>query len=101
PITTPKKRADAQHVYHLYVIASGRRDALMRHLAEHQIGCAVHYPTPVHRQSGYADRVILPPGGLSATEPVSQQNLTLPLYPELKDSEVDRVIATVCEFFAR
>jgi dTDP-4-amino-4,6-dideoxygalactose transaminase len=101
PVTAPKEREDAQHVYHLYVIASGRRDALMRHLAEHQIGCAIHYPTPVHRQHGYADRIILPPGGLPVTERVCQQILSLPIYPELSDSEVDSVIATIRGFFAR
>jgi dTDP-4-amino-4,6-dideoxygalactose transaminase len=101
PVTTPKERADAQHVYHLYVITSGRRDDLMAYLAEHQIGCAVHYPTPVHKQRGYADRVILPVGGLPVTERVCQQILSLPLYPELSDSEVDCVIATIRGFFAR
>jgi dTDP-4-amino-4,6-dideoxygalactose transaminase len=101
PVTTPKERAYAQHVYHLYVIASGRRDALMRYLAEHQIGCAVHYPAPVHRQHGYADRAILPPGGLPVTERICQQILSLPIYPELSDSEVDSVIATIRGFFAR
>jgi dTDP-4-amino-4,6-dideoxygalactose transaminase len=101
PVTAPKERAGAQHVYHLYVITSERRDALMQHLAERQIGCAVHYPTPVHRQYGYADRVILPPSGLPVTERVCQQILSLPLYPELSDSDVDSVIATIRGFFAR
>jgi dTDP-4-amino-4,6-dideoxygalactose transaminase len=101
PVATPKERADAQHVYHLYVITSGQRDALMGHLAEHQIGCAVHYPTPVHKQHGYADRAILPPGGLPMTERACQQILSLPLYAELSDADVDRVIATVREFFTR
>jgi dTDP-4-amino-4,6-dideoxygalactose transaminase len=101
PVTTPQERADAQHAYHLYVITGGQRDALMRHLAERQIGCAVHYPTPVHRQHGYADRVILPPGGLPVTERICQQILSLPIYPELSDSDVDSVIAAVRGFFAR
>jgi dTDP-4-amino-4,6-dideoxygalactose transaminase len=101
PVTAPKERADARHVFHLYVITGGRRDALMRHLAEHQIGCAVHYPIPVHGQHGYADRVILPPGGLPVTERVCQQILSLPLYPELSNSDVDSVIAAIRGFFAR
>jgi dTDP-4-amino-4,6-dideoxygalactose transaminase len=101
PITTPKERAGAQHVYHLYVVACLQRDALMEHLTEHHIGCAIHYPIPVHRQHGYAERVILPPGGLPVTERICQQILSLPLYPELNDADVDRVIATIRGLFAR
>ncbi len=101
PLATPKERADTQHAYHLYVVACLQRDALMAYLAEHQIGCAVHYPTPVHRQHGYADRVILPPGGLPMTERICQQILSLPIYPELSDSDVDHVIAAVRSFFVR
>jgi dTDP-4-amino-4,6-dideoxygalactose transaminase len=101
PLATPKERADAQHVYHLYVVACVQRDALMAYFAERQIGCAVHYPVPVHHQCGYAERAIVPPGGLPVTERVCRQILSLPLYPELSDSDVDSVIATIRGFFAR
>jgi dTDP-4-amino-4,6-dideoxygalactose transaminase len=100
PITVPKQREGTQHVYHLYVIACPDRDALMAHLGKHQIGCAVHYPVPVHRQHGYAERVTLPLGGLPVTEHVSQKILSLPLYPELSDADVDSVIATIRGFFS-
>jgi dTDP-4-amino-4,6-dideoxygalactose transaminase len=101
PIKTPKERAEAQHAHHLYVIGCRRRDALMAHLAEHQVGSAIHYPIPVHRQPGYAERVVLPAKGLPKTERVCQQILSLPIYPELSDADVERVIATVRGFFAR
>jgi dTDP-4-amino-4,6-dideoxygalactose transaminase len=101
PITTPKQRAGTQHVYHLYVVAYTQRDALMAHLNEHQVGCAIHYPAPVHRQRGYAERVILPASGLPMTDRICQQILSLPLYPELSDADVDRVIETMRNFFAR
>jgi dTDP-4-amino-4,6-dideoxygalactose transaminase len=101
PITTPKQRNAAQHVYHLYVVTCVPRDALMAHLTEHQIGCAIHYPIPVHNQHGYAERVVASPGGLPVTERVCQQILSLPLYPELSDADVDSVIAAVRGFFAR
>src|SRR5262249_259163 len=95
PLTTPKERAGAQHVYHLSVIVCMQRDALMAYLAEHQIGCAIHYSVPVHRQHGYAERIIVPPAGLPVTERVCQQILSLPLYPELSDADVDSVIGTI------
>jgi dTDP-4-amino-4,6-dideoxygalactose transaminase len=101
PIAIPKERAGAQHVYHLYVIASTQRDALMTYLAEQKIGCAIHYPLPVHRQTGYAERVRVSSGGLPVTERVCQHIMSLPLYPELTDADADSVIATIRGFFAR
>jgi dTDP-4-amino-4,6-dideoxygalactose transaminase len=100
PITIPRERAGAQHVYHLYVIACTQRDALMAYLGQHQIGCAIHYPVPVHRQHGYAERVVVSSAGLPVTEGVCQQILSLPLYPELSDADVDSVVAAVRGFFA-
>ena len=101
PITTLKERSDTEHVHYLYVVTCAQRDALTAYLTERQIGCAIHYPVPVHQQRGYAERVILPAQGLPVTERICQQILSLPLYPELVDSDVDRVIAAVHEFFAR
>jgi dTDP-4-amino-4,6-dideoxygalactose transaminase len=101
PITTPKERNGAQHVYHLYVVTCAARDALMAYLGKHQIGCAIHYPVPVHKQHGYAERVVVSPGRLPLTERVCQQILSLPLYPELSDADVDAVIAAIRNFFAR
>ncbi|HEV3161793.1 MAG TPA: DegT/DnrJ/EryC1/StrS family aminotransferase [Xanthobacteraceae bacterium] len=95
PITTPKERAGSQHVYHLYVIACSERDELMAYLSDRDIGCAVHYPIPVHCQRGYAERVIVPPAGLPVTERICQQILSLPVYPELSDSDIDHVIAVI------
>ncbi len=95
PIAGPKQRPYSQHVYHLYVIVCEQRDALMSYLAERQIGCAIHYPRPVHFQPGYAERVILPRGGLPVSESLCQKVISLPIYPELSDADVDRVITAV------
>ena len=101
PIATPNERAGTQHVYHLYVVACAQRDALLAYLSDRHIGCAVHYSVPVHRQRGYGERAILPPAGLPVTERLCQQILSLPLYPELSDADVERVITTVRGFYAR
>ncbi len=95
PVTAPLPRREGDHVYHLYVIACDRRDALAKHLANAQIGCAVHYPIPVHRQKGYGERVIVPADGLPITERLADRILSLPIYPELSDGDVERVIAAV------
>jgi dTDP-4-amino-4,6-dideoxygalactose transaminase len=55
----------------------------------------------VHRQRGYAERVNVPSGGLPVTELACQQILSLPLYPELSDADVDTVIASIRGFFTR
>ncbi|HEX4367016.1 MAG TPA: DegT/DnrJ/EryC1/StrS family aminotransferase [Rhodopila sp.] len=89
----PQKRADADHVYHLYVTRSRDRDRIQVALKENGIGTGIHYPAPVHLQPAYAGRVALGPGGCPESETAAGEILSLPLYPELTDAEVE----TVCD----
>ena len=89
----PVVRDGVEHVYHLYVITSGRRDALQQHLRERGIGALVHYPVPVHKQPAYATNDSLP-----NTERAAATVLSLPMYPELKPDEQEQVIKAVLEF---
>jgi dTDP-4-amino-4,6-dideoxygalactose transaminase len=92
----PKLRAGAAPVYHLYVVDAGaRRDELQAKLKEKGIGTLVHYPVPVHLQPAYRGRIALGAGGLPQTERAAQSVLSLPLFPQLPDSDVDAVIAAV------
>jgi dTDP-3-amino-3,4,6-trideoxy-alpha-D-glucose transaminase len=88
-------RQTAESVNHLYVIRARRRDGLRAHLARHGIGSAIHYPVPLHKHPAFAQRVSLPHAERAAREIVS-----LPLWPYLKESEVRRVAAQICAFFA-
>ncbi len=99
PVNLPAARPRTNHVYHLYVIACDVRDGLMAHLAGVGIGAAVHYPFSVHRHGGYCDRVVIPKDGLPVTDQLVGQIVSLPMYPELSDAEVDRVIAAVQDYF--
>lgn len=101
PLTPPATRAEDSHVFHLYVVRSNERAPLMAHLAADRIGCAVHYPVPVHRQNGYAEKVVVPKNGLPLTERFAGQILSLPIYPELSDAEVDRVVASIRRYYGR
>ncbi len=101
PITVPAARPRASHVYHLYVATCDMRDALMAHLANCGIGCGIHYPAPVHRQNGYAERVVLPSGGLPITERLVARIVSLPMYPELTDAEADVTISAVRGFYGK
>jgi len=99
PLTLPTKANSAGHVYHLYVVGCDNRDALAAHLATSGIGCAVHYPVPAHRHKGYAERVCIPKAGLPVTDWLVGRILSLPIYPELGDAEVDKVIAAIRDFY--
>jgi len=81
------------YVAHLYVIRTPRRNALRAHLQASDIGTDIHYPIPDYRQPIFADRyanIRLP-----NTERLSAEILTLPCYPEMTDTQVGKVIATV------
>jgi dTDP-4-amino-4,6-dideoxygalactose transaminase len=100
PLTLPATRAADGHAYHLYVVRSEKRERLKAHLIADRIGCAVHYPVPVHCQHGYAEKVIVPKNGLPVTVDLADQILSLPIYPELSDAEIDQVIAAIRGHFA-
>lgn len=93
-IALPATRPGAEPVYHQYVIDVGaaRRDALRTKLTEAGVGTLIHYPVPIHRQPAYAGRVPLGVGGLPRTEAAALGIISLPMYPQLADAQVDAVI---------
>jgi dTDP-4-amino-4,6-dideoxygalactose transaminase len=89
----------AYHVYHQYTVQTPRRYELRAFLQEHGVGTAVYYPLPLHLQPvfaplGYRD------GDFPAAEAAAREVLSLPMFPELTDAEVQYVAATVTEFWA-
>ena len=95
-LVLPTRVAGAEHVFHLYVVRSGHRDALMAHLSENDIGAAIHYPEPAHVQPAYVGR-----GGghsLVETEKAVAEILTLPMYPELTEEDQNTIVAAVQDF---
>ncbi len=95
PLTPPARRAGADHVFHLYVVRSAERDALQARLREAGIGSGIHYPSPVHLQPAYNGRVAMGNSGLGHTERASREVLSLPLYPELTDAQVEQVCSVL------
>jgi dTDP-4-amino-4,6-dideoxygalactose transaminase len=93
----PSVAEPATHAWHLYVVRSEARDALLEHLNRQQIGAGVHYPVPLHLQPAYAD-LGYRAGDLPVTEAVAATCLSLPLYPEMTDAQQDRVVAAVVSF---
>jgi dTDP-4-amino-4,6-dideoxygalactose transaminase len=98
-IHPPKVREISDHVFHLYVVQTTCRDALISFLAQHNIGAAVHYPTPVHLQPAYKNR-LRTAKRMSVTERLSGEVLSLPLYPELQIETVQTICRIVASYFS-
>lgn len=88
-----------RHVYHWFVLDVDDRDALMAHLGRQNVGCAVHYPIPIHLQPAMA-RWGGKVGDYPGAEGAASRVMSLPIFPELSDDEVDEVICAVRDFFA-
>jgi dTDP-4-amino-4,6-dideoxygalactose transaminase len=98
-VITPEIPAGGRHVFYCYVIRvpGGRRDALRAYLTEHGIGTQIHYPVPIHLQES-AQFLGYRKGDLPVTEKVAGEVLSLPMYAELTDGQIDRVTTAVREF---
>ena len=96
-IVLPLEQPDTEHVYHQYVIRSDRRDELQSFLKEDGIGTLVHYPVPVHLQLAYRGR-LRGQDDLAESELAARQVLSLPVYPELQESDVRTVAESILEF---
>jgi dTDP-4-amino-4,6-dideoxygalactose transaminase len=99
PLKLPSRRNAATHVFHQYVIRTANRDGLREHLRCAGIGTGIHYPLPVHLHPAYRGRVPVGPTGLCKSEAAAREILSLPIYPQLGDEAVDRVIAEIRRFF--
>jgi dTDP-4-amino-4,6-dideoxygalactose transaminase len=97
-LVLPQRREDATHVFHLYVVRSAERDDLLTRLRANGIGAAVHYPVPVHLQPAYRGR--LSANNLANTEHIAGEILSLPIYPELADADVERIAAACGRYCA-
>ena len=95
-VLTPFEAKYARHVYHVYAVRVQERDAVLRHLQEKGVGCAVHYPVPVHLQEagrnlGYTK------GAFPIAEKLADEFLSLPMFPELTEEQIEYVGRCVSE----
>lgn len=96
-VTVPEVRDGCGHAYHLYVIQSPRRDALMEHLKSRGVPVALHYPAAIHQQPGYAGAAADSPA-LPVTDALMPRILTLPLHPYMSDEAVHHVCEQIRDF---
>lgn len=97
-VSVPRDRDYENPVYHNFIIQLERRDELIKHLANRGVGSRIHYPIPIHLQE-CAAMLDYGPGDFPVTERLAKQILSLPIYPELSDTEVGYVIESVYSFF--
>ncbi len=95
-VTTPSIPAGYDNVFHQYTIRVGNRDALHRALTEKKIGSAVYYPVPLHLQPLYAS-LGHKRGDFPNSEQAAREALSLPMFPELKIEQIERVVEVVAE----
>ncbi|HKB10554.1 MAG TPA: DegT/DnrJ/EryC1/StrS family aminotransferase [Vicinamibacterales bacterium] len=93
-VVTPKIAAGAEHIFHLYVVESGDRDALQRRLRAHGIDTGIHYPVPAHLQETCAP-LGYKRGDFPVTENAATRILSLPMYAELTEPQIDYVAEAV------
>jgi dTDP-4-amino-4,6-dideoxygalactose transaminase len=94
----PAQEADGRrHVYHVFSIFHPRRDKLQEFLGERGIQTGKHYPVPLHLQEAYAN-LGHREGDFPVSERVGREQLSLPIYPEMSDADVDVVCEAVTDW---
>jgi len=95
-VHTPIEMQYARHVYHVYTIRSSKRDALQKSLQAMEIQTNIHYPIPVHLQKAYAN-LGYRDGDFPESEQAAKEVLSLPLFAEISDRQIELVSTSVCE----
>src|SRR6267142_1035247 len=98
-VVLPGEAGGAESVWHLYVIRSERRDMLREHLISRGISAGIHYPIPIHLQPAYRD-LGYKRGDFPVTESCAQQVLSLPMYAEITQSQIEYVADTIGSFLS-
>lgn len=107
-VITPKEMSYAKHVYHLYVIqlndgsleASNQlRDKLKDYLTQQGVNVGLHYPIPLHLQECFND-LGYKKGEFPNSERIAEAGLSLPMFPEMTDEQINYVVGKIKEFFS-
>ncbi len=96
-IELPKVQSGSNHVWHLFVIKTKKRDELQKYLSENGIGTQIHYPIPPHLSRAYK-RLGYKIGDFPITEKLSNEILSLPFYNGMKEEEMKYVIEVLNGF---
>jgi dTDP-4-amino-4,6-dideoxygalactose transaminase len=96
----PSEKKGVRHVYHLYTIKTGKRDALQEFLKKKGIETLIHYPIPIPLEKAYKEMGYRR-GDFPLTEQWSREILSVPFFPEISEPEMEKVAEGVRCFFER
>ena len=96
-IVLPNVENDECHVFHLYVIRTKKRDELLNYLKENDVQCGIHYPVPIYSLDAY-NSLGLTGEDYPVTEKYSKEILSLPMFAELTEKQIDRVVGLIKKF---
>jgi len=99
-VITPVEVDRAGHVYHVYAIRTKDRDALINYLAEKNVYCGIHYPMPIHLQNAYSF-LGKGKGSFPVAEKCAEQLVSLPMFPELSEEQIEYVVRETKHFIAQ
>jgi dTDP-4-amino-4,6-dideoxygalactose transaminase len=88
----------ARHVYHVYAVRTQNRNDFILKLADRDIFCGIHYPVPVHLQRAY-DSLKNKDGNHPVAERCAEQYVSLPMFPELTENQIEYIAENIIEFF--
>lgn len=91
-IGLPRTAPWRTHVFHLYVVRVKARDRVLRAMAQHGVSCGIHYPVPLHLQPAYAS-LGWGPGSFPEAERAAEEVLSLPMFPELTEAQLEAAAA--------
>lgn len=100
PIILPFIPKNQNHIFHQYVIRTQHRDQLLEYMKNHEIGVGVHYPIPLHMQPSFQS-ILRKQISLPETEKCAKEILSLPMYPELSDLQIDFIASTIEDYFRK
>ena len=96
-ITVPETQQYCRHVYHVYPILVEKRDMLISFLSKNNVHCGIHYPVPLHLTEAYK-ALGYGKGSLPVSEDIAERLLSLPMYPELQDTEIKHIVSLIKKF---
>ena len=97
-VITPSELEGVKHVYHLYVVRVKNRDKLLMFLKENGIGTGLHYPIPLHLTQAYS-YLGYKKGAFPVAEKLANEILSLPMYPELTEEQIDYICEKIKAFY--
>ncbi len=100
PVKLPTEDGDVRHVYHLYAIHTPERDSLRKFMGNMEVASGLHYPLPLHKQKAYG-YLGYESGDFPVAEWNSENNLTLPMFPDITEKQQEVVAEVIKSYFSK